>query len=321
LTEEAAAAIDARIWGTGSQEVIRTWTGSAFDGRNWYFGFGGGHGSYNGNELYAFDFSSLHWRRLYDPSPLTNTSLPSGDLEPVWGPRATHHYDGWIYAPRVNALFYFGFSGCWRYAIDESDPRIAWQELSCPNFARSEGFGYGKTALHPDNGNIILFGGGLTNVAELDVETHSYSRVGDFWNGIVYATYDVADTDPVRRRVYSINSDPNSYGVLAIDIDSNPLGSGQSGLIPGSAPPVDLYSSCFVHHPVTGLMIAIADRGVVYSFDPGTVIWQRRASLGGLPTPSHPNGPLSKCVYLPSFDLFAFDNNENEGVWLYRLDQ
>ncbi|MHA1569717.1 MAG: hypothetical protein ACTSXZ_09610, partial [Alphaproteobacteria bacterium] len=84
MTKSEADAIDPRIWGTGSREVIRVWTSSAYDetGHRWFFGVAGGHNSYNGNELYSYDLETLTWARMYDPSPMSG-NVRNGDPVPV----------------------------------------------------------------------------------------------------------------------------------------------------------------------------------------------------------------------------------------------
>src|SRR5947209_20519883 len=59
----------AGTWGTGGPaNVIAAWGGGALDTqRNRLVLFGGGHGDYWGNEVYAFDIGTLAWSRLTDP--------------------------------------------------------------------------------------------------------------------------------------------------------------------------------------------------------------------------------------------------------------
>ena len=317
LTREEADAIDERIWAVqGSKSVVQIWTSAAFDGRYMYLGPGGGHRAYNGNELYRFDFENLVWDRMYDPSPIAYMD-DSGDGIPVWGPKAIHHYDGLIYVPKVNAILVIR-GQCWRFDLDRADdPPSAWVQVSCPPFHRA--YLYFKTAILPDNGNVLVYGGGLTNVGEYDPVTDTYSRIGGEWD-LVNAAYSVADIDPARRRVYSINASGDDQGVLQIDIDADPLASGAS-IIPNSIPPEGVgNNSCFLHHPPSGLMVAWNGGREIYTFDPDGPTWTTIPNtVGPAPTSSHENGPFQKCAYLEQYDVFAFYNNENEGMWLYKL--
>src|SRR6185295_4835097 len=75
--------------------VIGAWSGGAFDPvHNQMLIFGGGHGDYSGNEVYAFQLSSLSWVRLTDPSP---DSYKSQDPLPDGKPVSRHSYDGLSY--------------------------------------------------------------------------------------------------------------------------------------------------------------------------------------------------------------------------------
>ena len=57
------------VWGaSGSEGVIKSWNGAAFNGCEWYFS-AGGHMNYGGNEVYRFSLVTLEWQRLTDPTP------------------------------------------------------------------------------------------------------------------------------------------------------------------------------------------------------------------------------------------------------------
>jgi len=336
LARAQSDAIDPRIWELGPSAVLHLWCSSAFDGRRWYFGDCGGHNGYNGNELYAFDLVTLAWSRLYDPSPLTDLHVTesSNDMVPVWGPAAAHHYDDFIYSKKANALFVFWpFPGAsstapksWRFKLDVPDPALAWQPFPSPAEAMPEGRWdqpYYKTAIHPDTGEIIIYGGAssATGVAALDPVTLTYSRSGGFWDQTV-ATNSVADIDPVRRRMYSMNvfgaGTGSTSGVLSIDIDASPLAQNQTTL--GGTPPIGPYA-CFIHHAASGLMWAWEGARETFTFDPSTATWTHYANAAG-PAPTltaADNGPFQKCIYIPELDVLAGYNNETEGVWLYRL--
>jgi hypothetical protein len=326
-------AIDARIWEeTGPNGVLDLWCSSAFDGRRWYFGDCGGHNGYAGNELYAFDLATLTWTRLYDPSPISGAQFV--DPVPVWGPAAAHQYDGFVYSHKANALFVFWpFPGngasstfSWKYDLNEPDPAKAWTSFAAPVDAMPGNRWdqpYYKTAEDPLTGDIIIYGGASTasGVAAFDPVALTYSRYGGYWD-LTVATNSVADIDPVRRRMFSMNffdpSTGSASGVLSIDIDATPLSQNQTTL--GTTPPVGAYS-CFIHHGSSGLMWAWSGGRETYTFDPDTATWTQYANAAGpAPTPGpNNNGPFQKCVYLPELDVLAGYNNAAEGVWLYRL--
>jgi hypothetical protein len=73
------------------------WNGAVFDpvGLDWYFPAGGGHAEYGGNEVYRFDFNTLTWARITDPSPLGGPMVGTNNAcqLPVTGPGSSHTYD------------------------------------------------------------------------------------------------------------------------------------------------------------------------------------------------------------------------------------
>src|SRR5215470_3874736 len=57
--------------------IMRAWSGGAYDTkRDRFIIWGGGHGDYGGNEVYAFDVNTLSWFRWG----------PSREIPPVGGP-------------------------------------------------------------------------------------------------------------------------------------------------------------------------------------------------------------------------------------------
>ena len=64
---------------------------------------------------------------------------------------------------------YFESGICIVYQFD--NPALAWTIFPCPDQVWPVGYTYYKTAINPDNQNIIIIGGGLTNTAEFDPTT------------------------------------------------------------------------------------------------------------------------------------------------------
>ena len=64
-------------WGdAGPSSIMLAWSGGTLDTkRNRLLVWGGGHGDYAGNELYAFDLNNLQWSRIWGPTP--NSIIPN----------------------------------------------------------------------------------------------------------------------------------------------------------------------------------------------------------------------------------------------------
>lgn len=70
--------------------VFTAFSGMAVGSDKIYFPAGGGSHSYEGNEVYALDLTTLTWERLSDPAPLT--AEHRGCPKPETGPWAMHTY-------------------------------------------------------------------------------------------------------------------------------------------------------------------------------------------------------------------------------------
>lgn len=79
--------------------------------------FGGGHGDYAGNELYAYGPLQANpvWRRLNDPTiPPPNNVSRDGSGNPV----SRHSYDSLVFLPTVNKMICFGSPASFQLAND-----------------------------------------------------------------------------------------------------------------------------------------------------------------------------------------------------------
>lgn len=94
--------------GTGHGAVIAAWNGAAYaSGYSTHGGiihFGGGHGDYLGNEVYAFDLATRRFVRLNDPytgsMPFPIASGEFADGSPI----PPHTYDTVSYHPATNSF-------------------------------------------------------------------------------------------------------------------------------------------------------------------------------------------------------------------------
>lgn len=99
--------------------AIDAWSGGAFDtSRDRLLIFGGGHGDYEGNEVYAFDLGTLAMVRLDNPSPPNvdtggqpNAACPTALSD--GRPNSRHDYHAVTYDAATDQLWVFGGSlGC-----------------------------------------------------------------------------------------------------------------------------------------------------------------------------------------------------------------
>ncbi len=88
-----------------SGQGVFLWSGAVFDDyRNRLVLWGGGHNSYYGNELYAFDLTSLNWERVTNPSPPTYDDICVAVLSDG-NPNSRHTYYNLAYIPTTDKFF------------------------------------------------------------------------------------------------------------------------------------------------------------------------------------------------------------------------
>ncbi|MBT8143113.1 MAG: hypothetical protein KJO55_00330, partial [Gammaproteobacteria bacterium] len=92
----------------GVSAVIDDWSGAVLDSRrSRLLVWGGGHGGYAGNEIYAFDPATGSWSIIWGPTPLEQ--IPQGpqgfDEYPDGNPGSRHTYDNLVYDVANDALW------------------------------------------------------------------------------------------------------------------------------------------------------------------------------------------------------------------------
>lgn len=97
-------------WGGGVLNTTGCYYSGAFHAGTFMVIFGGGHGDYAGNELYAYgplESESPAWRRLTDPTIPAANDVPRISDRPV----SRHTYDTLVYLPTLNKMLCIGAPG------------------------------------------------------------------------------------------------------------------------------------------------------------------------------------------------------------------
>ena len=105
------------FWGWGGSKIVfQSWNSAAFDAdENRMFFMGGGRTNYGGNEVYEFDFDTLQWSRVTDPSPLTVKDWDDPEVDgpsdkdvfiPEGAPNSAHTYDSLVWNPVTETFWY-----------------------------------------------------------------------------------------------------------------------------------------------------------------------------------------------------------------------
>jgi hypothetical protein len=295
----------------------------AFDSERgrWWNPAGGGHADYGGNEIYMYDFRTLSWDRVTNPSPLTGAFMTDEDgdgiLEacpaPAAGPPATHQYDGSLYVPSRDEILLVGTVPFCKGAMGKADvawvwsnSRRAWRQLDGLSNTR-----YMRTAYDAARDRVYLIGGqGQGTFYELDPQDeYSVVREGPYfgWTGTGVAHFEESS----RSLYYSAAK----IGIFKVHV-------GLDGTL-GAAQRIVAWNNkenlVFAVHRPSGHLITWAGDGEVLRIDPNAgVTWNLTPESGPLPT-TRSTGIYSKWVYLDAYDTFAGLVDARDGVWLYRL--
>ncbi len=195
-------------YGENAKAVITNWNGAVFAENfgtigSYVLGPGGGHSSYNGDEMYVFDLATRTWTRPYDPtSPVTPYDSTNGESR-LDRPVATHTYGAQGYDPEYGgpsgALIQFGSapngadggtSGrTHAYPLDRNDG--TWDRLN-----HLGGSVIGATSPYdPARGRFVI--SNANRVVAFDVNKSSGNQISSFSNS-PSGTDHAAAVDPTR---------------------------------------------------------------------------------------------------------------------------
>lgn len=303
--------------------VIEAWSGGAFDTfRNRLIIWGGGHGDYYGNEIYALDLNSFSFQRLTDPSSGFVVGGSCVSMLPDGNPSSRHTYGGLAYIEHADRLFAYGGSqacgsggfGADTWTFDFST--MKWermQEVNSQIGNRIVAAAYDrvtqKVYLHNGNGFFTY-----------DYDTNTWTRLNGNDSISSFKTA-FAVVDPVRRKFVVVSSGQ----VYVIDLRA---GSNYSSAILGTSGATTLMAE----GRSPGLAYdAARDRIVgwngadssstpdtVYSLDLDTGIWTAVAAPGG-PVGGNTRGTFGRWRYAPKLNAFVVANDVDENAFLFNL--
>jgi hypothetical protein len=309
--------------------VIAAWNSAVADTKlNRLIIWGGGHADYAGNEIYAFDLTSLQMRRLDDPSPV-NSSGKCVEMLSDGKPNSRHTYAGLAYIAHANRMFSFGGSLNQCGFLTNTTWTLDLTTLDWKNM-KPEG---GTPAASPgaiadyDLNSRTVFLHDTADFWQYDYEKNRYKRAGSnqainyHMNGVI---------DPKRKIFLAIGAAGAAGGGLRMisiapgsnysihdwtDAVSSTCGPLLSAAYPGLA--YDTALDRVVGWPNYG--------DTVYLFDPDTKSCTVETFPGGPPDSSHSgsphtsNGTFGRFSYFPDKDLLVLVNQANGNAYLLRL--
>lgn len=307
-------------WSYYCAGAIAPWSGGVVDtARGRLIVWGGGHGDYKGNEVYAFDLQTLAWARLWGPTP--DAQIPSGGTHEEYddgNPGSRHTYSGLTYLPSPHdAMISMGGSlwqsgsygvGVWRYDFGSD----TWSRLA--DGPAEQSFG-DPSVFDPESGHV--FRRGNSGMYEYDPETDTLTprapSDGGFWASNVSTDLDLATRTMViigdgRVDLYRLDTDTYEMDV-AIE------GPGASELFGDGSPGV-AYDSQQERTVVWGGGLD------VYTFDVEALTFSQHVGAGDDPgaiTPS--GGAFGRFRYAPSRNVFVYVDHADSNVFVHRMSE
>jgi hypothetical protein len=303
---------------SGINAVMDAWSGGTFDStRNRLIVWGGGHNDYAGNEVYAFDMTTLTWSRLTNPSiPNTSNSGIYGDGTPA----SRHTYAALAYLPNVDRMLnaggaiYQSGSGnnmTWFFNFSNS----TWQRRSdAPSPSNGECCGY-AAAYDPVTGHFFRSHG--DGLSEYDTNANTWTNHG----GSSPSLYINAAIAPADRLMVAVGG--GSYGVAGtyywrLNPPSGTLTkantTGDKTVELGAAPG-------FAWSSAANVFVGWNGGASVYTLDPKTWVWTKiNPAPANVVVPTAPNsrGTYGRFQYVPAMNVFVLVNRVNEDVYIYK---
>lgn len=302
----------------GFRGVVDAWNGAAIDQRGArLFVYGGGHGDYWGNEVYALDLRQWRWRRLSEPS-IPGESFHDRAAEKTarmadGSPRVPHTYDSLVYEPTLDALLAIGAPGTSPRSIG-GHSRVERFDVASGRWveplatAKLSGYWLGGTARDDERELIWVHTAGPGQLA-------SFDPVGNKW------------------AYYRRQSLPTSFVVAYGDGKLLMLGGcGKytcnhwlQDVSKPNAPPVKLQkleelaataAPGLAYNPKLGRFAAYVD-GALYHIDPsdGSYEWVADGP------PSTRRGVFGRFAYAEALDAYVYVAATDQDVWVRYLDR
>lgn len=291
--------------------LIGAWNGGTVDvNRSRLLVWGGGHGDYWGNEMYALDLPTLSMKRIVDPSPYTaqascTTALPDNT------PTARHSYFGLTYIAHTDRFFAVngslspcgdGDAATWTYDFSAR----AWN-LAVRNSPMAST--HGTMAVY-DATTRKVFVKDMSDFNVYNPDTNTYTKL----NTVQQANdYHLTATIDTKRRKFVMIGD----GVQVIDLNTNQMTRMSTTNAPAfvtsrNAPGID-------YDPVADRIVAWHGGNQVYTLNMDTGAWTQVAISGGPTSSPSSNGTYGRWRYIPAYRVFALVNSIDENAWVFRL--
>jgi hypothetical protein len=302
--------------GSGQRMVIDAWGGGAYDSKHDRFIiWGGGHGDYWGNEIYAFSPTTMTWSRLTEPTQNPNLC---NDINGDGTPNSRHSYGGVAYLEGADRFFGMGGAlacpaggggGVNTWTYDLSSASTGWHNM-LPTGTKPGGQ-YCNCCAYDPTGKKLYWGetnnGSIVGLWSYDYTANSWAKLtGDdvFYNNAMAV-------DSKRGVVYVVGA-----GYVKTFTIANPTSTMQTVTTTGGSSLISANAIGLDYDPVSDKIVAW-NGGDVYALDPVSKAWTANTASGAPARTS--NGIYGRWRYVPSVNAFVTVTSTSDNVCFYKL--
>jgi len=302
---------------TGCAAVISAWNGGIADTkRNRLILWGGGHGDYYGNEVYALDLVAKKMVRLTDPSPVDSVST-CPEAYPDGRPSSRHTYNGLAYIADMDKMFAFGgskancgFMSASTWTLDLRN--LQWQSVIPRDRYAPTGAPGAVADYDPASGTIYL--SDTAGFYRYDPSAQEYKRLATF-HGVDYHLSGIAVPE---RRLFLMMGGPGQLWEVDLGPRSKHTPNDWSGRAHGCEKLLKAAYPGLAYDPVQGVVVGWAGGDSVILFDPARMSCTEKSFPGGPGTPQ-PNGTNGRFRYFPALGAFVLVNDWKQNAYSLRL--
>jgi hypothetical protein len=296
----------------GVYAEMNDWSGGVLDtATDSLIVWGGGHGGYFGNEVYAFNLKTLTWSMLDTPSSIAGWNQSSPIL-PDGTPSAQHTYDALTFLPGTGQMFVAGSSGATPngYSYTQSwlyDPTTGtWHQAASYN-----GSVVGDvTAYDPVTQKVFA----INSASGLE----SYDPTSNTWK--------VIGTTPINDYHQTGAIDPNTHMMLTtgegylqeVDLTTGAVtqlhSTGDQTVQSGNAPG-------FVWDDAAGVFVGWNGGSTLYTLDPTTWHWTTYNAASDstvMPTAANSQGTFGRFQYDAADNVFVVVNAADQDIYILK---
>jgi hypothetical protein len=320
----------------GCSAVINDWSGAVADqARNRLVLWGGGHGGYYGNEVYALDLNRAAMVRENDPSNVSGydfSNCYAPDAYADGRPVSRHTYDGIAYIAHADKMFAFsgakapcGYQNSDTWTLDLATVSTApagqaspWRLMN-PTLSSGQLHGaVGAVSDYDSNTKRVLLDDGAS-LWGYDVDANHYTLLNDSNAAIDY--HMTARVDPKRKLLLIVGSAGSAGGgVRVFDIAPASAYTMQdwTAQVTGCDPLIHAIYPGLAYDPVQDRMIGWAGGDTVYLFNADTKSCTTATYAGG-PGAQNSNGTMGRFRYFEALRVFAVLSDWKQNGFTLRL--